>query len=280
MSDPLIEPLENFAKRTSEGIGKKAVKAVKDVVQKMEHGTKEVASNAVKTEEKHAGELSALGRARGDMEKDFGSTPVYRLNDDGTVDRLTPHGPRPLTDEERKKLPLNLDGDDKVPERPTGDSNPYKLPEVKKGESRDSVPSTKIPTGGSDLARATQLARHEEGDYGTLKGSKFTSKNYAAVRHGEAGDPDSFILVGRSKYPTHSERVLGVPFLQSGTHDGLTELYTERAPCSNSVNCGAWMDHFLPDHVKVSHSVDYGATAPERAKGNAGMKTYLDKLKL
>lgn len=119
-----------------------------------------------------------------------------------------------------------------------GDTRKYPLP-----KERVKKPSRQVPFGSTDLSQATQLARHantgkidrktkqpEQGDYGN-KGKKFTSRNYAAARYGEKGADDEFIVVGRSVYTTgmHSERQIGIPFLDAKRAEGMSELYTERA---------------------------------------------------
>lgn len=280
MSGKIAEALDGVSKKLGKGLAEDFADAYHGILKDTESKTGQVADNAAENEAEHAARLAALNKARQDLHGQIGETPVYRLNDDLSVDRLTPDGAVPLTDAERAKLPLGLDGEDRVPERPTGEDNPYNNPKIRKGEVRPRVSSTEVPAGSTDLAAATQLARHEAGDYGTYRGSNFTSKNYAAVRYGESGDPGSFILVGRSKYPTHSERILGIPFLQDGSSSGMSELYTEREPCTNSVNCSAWMSGFLPSHVKVSHSIEYGSTAASRKAGNEAMRKYLDGLAL
>ncbi|TDU03061.1 nucleic acid/nucleotide deaminase of polymorphic system toxin [Streptomyces sp. 846.5] len=247
------------------------------ILKDTEKGAVDVAENTAAADAEHEARMAALDKARQDLHGKIGETPVYRLNDDLAVDRLTPHGPVPLTEAERAALPLGLDGNSRVPERPVGKDSPYNLPKIEEGESRRRA-SAEVPVGSTDLAAATQLARHEAGDYGTYRGKKFTSKNYAAVRYGEPGDPGGFILVGRSMYPTHSERALGIPFLQRGTSGGVTELYTERAPCTNSVNCSAWMSKYMSSGMKVSHSIEYGSTEASRTAGNEAMRKYLDAL--
>ncbi|MHA6762516.1 nucleic acid/nucleotide deaminase domain-containing protein [Streptacidiphilus sp. PAMC 29251] len=298
MSDPLLKPLEQFGERTVKALGHDAGKAGEKVVHEMGDGLEKVSTNAVETEAKHAGEMDAIGKARQEIHGDIGDTPVYRMRDDGTVERLTRDGPQPLEAADRDRLNLDLDGDDKAPSRqtPKGTPNPHNLPKVRKGTARPRVTSTKTPLGEGDLAKATQLARHEDGSYGNYKkdvesgGYDFESNNYAAVRHGEKGADGSYIMVGRSDNPVHSERVLGVPYLRSGSEHGITEVYTEREPCTNdphvpgtprattTPNCAAWMHHFLPKNVQVSHSVEYGATDASKAAGNSAMENYLNGL--
>lgn len=76
----------------------------------------------------------------------------------------------------------------------------------------------------------------------------------------------------------HSERQIGIPFLDAKRAEGMSELYTERAPCTKSPgasDCSAWMSEHLPN-VDVSHSVEYGDTPESKKKGNDAMENYLD----
>ncbi|MEY9963009.1 hypothetical protein ABIA33_001035 [Streptacidiphilus sp. MAP12-16] len=286
MSDPVVHGLEHVAGRLTKAAGRDAGKAVETVLHDAGHGVESVSENVAKTEAEHVAHFDGIAKIRQDLHRDIGSTPVYKLSDEGVVQRLTPHGPAALTQADRDRLKLKLDGNDRVPSRKVeeGQKNPYNLPRVKKGTTRPRVESTEVPFGEGDLAKATQLARHEDQSYGNYKkipdseNYKFESNNYAAVRYGEKGDPNGFILVGRSEYPTHSERVLGIPFLQSGSEHGITALYTERAPCSSSPNCGGWMHHFLPGHISVTHSTEYGPGAASQLQGNNNMKDYLNGL--
>ena len=295
MSDPLTKPLEQFAERTGKALGHDAGKAGEKVVHEMGTGLEKVSTNAVETEAKHVKDIEDIKKG---LHEDIGDTPVYRMKDDGTVERLTPGGAKALTDEDRARLNLKLDGDDKAPSRqhPKGTPNPHNLPKVKKGTARPRVSSTRTDLGEGDLAKATQLARHEDGSYGNYKKDpetgeySFESNNYAAVRHGEKGADGSYIMVGRSDNPMHSERALGIPYLKSDSAGGITEVYTEREPCTNdphvpgqprattTPNCAAWMHHYLPPSVQVSHSVEYGATDASKAAGNSSMENYLNGL--
>jgi hypothetical protein len=285
MSDPILKPVEHFAERTAKLLGHDVGQAGEKVMRKAATGVEEVAGNATKTEAKHIAEIEAIGKTRKELTDGIGDTPVYRIRDNRVVERLTKDGAVPLTAEDRARLPLKLNRKNQVPRRRTGDKNPYKLPELKKGDPVPRKHSTRVDPGETDLAKATQLARHEDHSFGNYNkdpdnpdGHKFSSNNYAAARYGEKGNPDSFIIVGRSRFPTHSERVLGTPFLQSGTAGGITELYTEREPCTSRANCSRWMDTFLPGHVKVSHSFEYGFDDSSQKAGNAAMENYLNGL--
>jgi hypothetical protein len=270
----LNEAFSEVAQKTEQAVAKDFTGAYQKILKETEEKTAQVAENAAKTEEGHVRTLEELRGRVGESE-----TPVYRMRDDRVIERLSPEGPKALTQEDRDRLGLKLDSQDRVPKRPTGKKSPYNLPDKPKDEPRPRTESTPVPLGSTDLAEATQLARHEDGSYGNYTKEKgFQSNNYAAVRYGKKGDPNGFILVGRSRNPVHSERILGIPFRQSGREGGLTELYTEREPCTTGPNCSAWMDHHLPSGVAVSHSVEYGTDPSSQAAGNAAMENYLNRL--
>lgn len=140
---------------------------------------------------------------------------VYHVDDQGKVTRLTSTGHQDLTAEDRARLaPLQLQGDS-VGERRAGQ---YPLPEP---ADRKKKPSEQVAFGGSDLSQATRMARDANNDYGQTRKGKFSSRNYAAARYGKPGSEEEFILVGRSKWPAaHSERQIGIPFLNAGTTNG------------------------------------------------------------
>ncbi|MFJ9180483.1 hypothetical protein [Streptomyces sp. NPDC102360] len=158
---------------------------------------------------------------------------MYHHDDKGNVTRLGGDGKKQtLSDSDKKRLGiLQLNADNTTQPRPRGK---FGLPNRKKGEARPQKDSTQVALGGTDLSRATQLARHSDKSYGnytkdkTSGDSKFSSNNYAAVRYGKQGGEDEFILAGRSRSPVHSERVLGIPSIQSGATHKISELYTER----------------------------------------------------
>lgn len=261
--DKVIDKLEDGVKRTA-----------KHLDDDMSRGVKKMKLNHHENEEGIATELQGIGK------KHRGEAPTYHVGDDGKVTRLDSAGHQPLTDDDRNRLkPIGLQGDDTVGRRNMAD---YPLPEERKKK-----PSTQVPFGSTDLSRATEMARHAnrgprktQGDYGQTRKGEFSSRNYAAARYGERGDKEEFILVGRSKWPSaHSERQVGIPFLDAGKSKGMSELYTEREPCTTGAgtkDCSAWMSEHLPDDLKVSHSVEYGDTDQSRKKGNDEMEQYLN----
>ncbi|MFF4601940.1 nucleic acid/nucleotide deaminase domain-containing protein [Streptomyces sp. NPDC001339] len=265
MIDKVIDGLETGIKRTA-----------KHLDEKMVGGIKKMKLNHRENDDSIATEIQSIGK------KSHGNAPTYHVDDKGKVTRLTSAGHQDLTDQDRRRLtPIGLQGDDHVGRRVAGN---YPLPPV---EQRKKKPSRQVPFGSTDLSQATQLARHantgaggKSGDYGRVTKGNFTSRNYAAARYGEPGAENEFILVGRSKWPgMHSERQVGIPFLDSGNSKGMTELYTEREPCTTGPgtrNCSAWMAEHLPAGVQVSHSVEYGDTDASRKKGNEQMENYLN----
>jgi hypothetical protein len=261
--DKVIDGLETGVKRTA-----------KHLDDNMSRGVKQMKKNHHDNDDGIATELQGIGN------KHRGEAPTYHVGDDGKVTRLDSAGHQPLNDEDRTRLkPLGLESDDKVGRRNAGD---YPLPEERKKKA-----STPVPFGSTDLSRATEMARHAnpgprktKGDYGQTRKGVFSSRNYAAARYGERGSEEEFILVGRSKWPSsHSERQVGIPFLDAGTSKGMSELYTEREPCTKgpgTKDCSAWMSEHLPDDLKVSHTVEYGETDESKEKGNNEMQKYLD----
>jgi hypothetical protein len=87
-----------------------------------------------------------------------------------------------------------------------------------------------------ELGRATIRARLLNGDD--------QASNYAAFKCFDAnGKP--YILVGQSD-GRHSERVLGLPLINSSTN--VTDIYSERGPCSRGGSyCANWMHEHLGD---------------------------------
>ncbi|MEU9131664.1 nucleic acid/nucleotide deaminase domain-containing protein [Kitasatospora sp. NPDC048540] len=287
MSNAIAKGIKKSATKVTKAVGQDIGKAVSGAVKQVAHGSEKVAKNTAEAEEAHLKHLQSIHVPKSTLQSarnGMGSTPVYRIRDDRVIERLTPNGPRALTADERKSLPLKLNGKDQVGKRPTGKKNPYNLKELPKGASRPKKHSDQVDFDHDELSRATQLARHEDQSYGNYSKDKdsnkynFSSNNYAAVRHGQEGDPGGFILVGRSRFPTHSERILGIPFLQAGDPNGITALYTEREPCTSRANCSAWMCDHLPGHVQVSHTVEYGFTDESQKRGNAQMEKHLRDL--
>ncbi|GAB2722532.1 nucleic acid/nucleotide deaminase domain-containing protein [Kitasatospora kifunensis] len=306
MSNQVNKALADSAKKVVKAVADDGAKAVKDFYHSTANNLKKVATNTAETDAKHSEELLKIHPrepSRDELRKaldEDGAKPVYLLGDRGKVQKLTSKGPVDLTEEDRKLLgaPLKLAGANKdtLPQRPKNPHNPYAWPESTPEEkaARPRKKSTEVPVNGDELSRATSLARHEAvskreagsyGNYGPrskgVKGGEqvFRSNNYAAVRvaYHDGEKEREFILVGRSSNPVHSEKVLGIPFLENGTAHHIKDLYTERAPCSESSDCSAWVQKFMP-HVNVTHSIEYGPGDDSVARGNREMEDRLNRM--
>jgi hypothetical protein len=294
VTNQIVKALEHGAQKLGKTLGEDAGNAVKDLYQSTGKNLEKVAENTVEADTKHAAEFHRIHRrepSRDELREQLGDKPVYLLGDKGKIQRLTPKGPADLTDADRELLgvPLKLNGANKdtVPRRPRNPDNPYawgeSTPEEKAARPRKT--STEVPFYEDDLSRATALARHEQGSYGNYTPHKqtgepvFSSNNYAAVRvrYDHEGGEREFIMVGRSNNPIHSEKVLGIPFLENGTGDHVKDLYTERAPCSNSSDCSAWVQEWMP-HANVTHSVEYGPSPESVERGNREIEDRLNRM--
>jgi hypothetical protein len=262
--DPLTSALDPMLDEVVEGIGRGVKRSADHLGESMTDGLRKMAKNHRDNDDDVATKLQGISKQH-----------VYHVDDQGKVTRLTSSGHQDLTDKDRERLtPLNLQSDDNVGRRVAAD---YRLPDA---ADRKRKSSEQVAFGSTDLSQATRMARDANKDYGQTRKGKFSSRNYAAARYGEPGAKNEFILVGRSKWPSsHSERQVGIPFLNNGTEKGMTELYTEREPCTTgpgAKDCSAWISEHLPDGVKVSHTVEYGHTTESKQKGNDEMERYLN----
>ncbi|MDX2709308.1 nucleic acid/nucleotide deaminase domain-containing protein, partial [Streptomyces sp. PA03-6a] len=267
----IAEHVMPIATKIVDGIGEAAEKAVGHLRGDMRKGLKQMHQNHRDNDDHIATELNTIHGARNRDPNN--PTPVYLLHDDGRVQRVHPNAST------SDVHPLDTSGIHNI----TGGKSSttpikkgdYPLPPKKKGDIRTKVDSRQIPEGGSELARATQLARQAHngtGDYG--------DNNYAAVRYKDDRGGE-FILVGRSNRAiyAHSERVLGVPIMNTGNRDHITELYTERAPCERrSPVCAAWLQHYFPN-ASVEHTFQYGPTKASEDAGNEEHQRYMERLK-
>ncbi len=273
--DPIADAANAMLDTVIEGIERGVKRSADHLDENMTGGLKKMARNHQDNDDETALSLAQLGK-RADR------TPMYLMGDDGTVKRLQSDGKRAdLTDEDRQRMGLRFGGDDgDNVGRPVAGEASLKL--HGRERPRPLSDSTQVGLGSTPLSRAVQLARHADGSYGNHKQvngqDKFESNNYAAARFNNAKDDGDFVLVARSSGFRHSERMIGFPVLRDGAGGRMTELYTERAPCSSAPNCSAWMKETLP-HVDVSHSIEYGSTRESRADGNAEMMNYLDRLR-
>ncbi|MFF0095590.1 nucleic acid/nucleotide deaminase domain-containing protein [Streptomyces canus] len=273
--DPLTNLLDPMVDELMEGIGKGVKRSAAHLDESMTSGLSKMAKRHKDNDDETALSLRQLQKSND------GKTPMYLMGDDGTLRRLrTDGGTDKLTQEDRDRIGLKLDGDNAG--RPLPGEPNLKL--QGKERPRPLSNSTQVELGSTPLSQAVQLARHSDKSYGNHKQvngqDKFESNNYAAARiNSNRQDDGDFILVARSSGFRHSERMIGFPVLRDGAGGRMTELYTERAPCSSAPNCSAWMRERL-SHVDVTHSIDYGNTKESRAQGNAEMMNYLDRLKV
>ncbi|GAA4075102.1 nucleic acid/nucleotide deaminase domain-containing protein [Streptomyces shaanxiensis] len=261
--DPLADAGNAGLEQVVEGIERGVKRSADHLEENMTRGLKKMAANHKDNDDRTSTELQNIGKKH-----------VYHVDDQGKVTRLTSSGHQDLTADDRARLtPLNLQGDH-VGRRVAGDY-PLPAPADRKRKS-----SEQVAFGSTDLSQATRMARDANKDYGQARKGKFTSRNYAAARYEPGGSEKEFILVGRSKWPSsHSERQVGIPFLDTGNAKGMSELYTEREPCTTgpgAKDCSAWISEHLPDSVRVSHTVEYGDTAESKQKGNDEMERYLN----
>lgn len=286
MTNAVTKALEDLAGKTVTVLGKRAGKAVEDLYHDTGKRLKQDADAHVENDRKIATDLKNIGR-RDDP------TPVYHIDDDGEMTRLH-HNPdaddpehrythEKLTPEDKQRIGLKPDshGGTRKAERKSllkNDGEGVVKP-------RPRIPSSEVSFGGSDLARATQLARHADNSYGGVRKEKFMSNNYAAARVTNADGKGDFIIVGRShradgmgRQTAHSERMIGTPFLRQNDGARIRQMYSEREPCPVPPNCSSWLAERLP-HVEVFRSVAYGVTTASRGAGNAAMEQYLNALK-
>ncbi|GAU69869.1 hypothetical protein SSP35_15_00240 [Streptomyces sp. NBRC 110611] len=260
MIDKVMDGLEKGVKRTAAHLD-----------EAMTGGVKKMAKNHRDNDDETALSMAKL-RKRDD------GTPMYLLGDDGSVQRLRPDGKKEkLTDEDKQRIGLKFNGDNVG--RPQEGEPLVKLdPQGTKPRPRQ--PSRRVEPGGTQLSRATQLARHSSDAYGPKPGKPGTPNNYAAVRMDGAGGHGDFIMVGRSSGFRHSERIVGFPVLRDGQEGRMRELYTERGPCTSGPRCAEWMNERL-SHVDTTHSFDYpeNDSKPARKAMNDDVKAYLSRLR-
>ncbi|WP_187412949.1 nucleic acid/nucleotide deaminase domain-containing protein [Streptomyces sp. WAC01526] len=256
MIDKVMENLVTCTKKTAKHLG-----------DDMTSGVKQMKKN-------HQDNDSEIALSMAELKKRDGGTPMYLMGDDATVRRLHSDGSTSnLTDEDRKRIGLNFNGDNVG--RPQAGEPIGKL-DPNNPKPRPRHPSQQVAPGSTPLSRATQLARHSGNSYGSGAG---TPNNYAAMRVNSAGGNGDFIMVGRSSGFRHSEKMLGVPFLRNSQEGRIRELYTERGPCTEGGSqCSQWMNERL-SHVSTSHSFDYKEGVTGRAQMNADVKAYLAQLK-
>ncbi|MFE7562962.1 nucleic acid/nucleotide deaminase domain-containing protein [Kitasatospora sp. NPDC057500] len=280
MSDAVVKALQKSAKKLgktlAEDMGKAATKMYKQAGDNLTKTAKHHKDNDTHNADdftKKGEDKAAPPPKTGNGGGDDGAKPAprkYYIHDDGRVQEIKDGKLVDLdgTDESLKTL---LDGNsDKVkdPSKQDLSKTYHARKDAEKGHEK--VDSQKI-TEPTELSRAVEEARRAQGDYG--------GKNYASLRYRD--ERGEFILVGRSDYNrSHSERSIGKPLL-GGREAGVSELYTERAPCQAGPNCERWLArHFEsqnPD-LKVNHGVEYDNSIPQKDR-DEGHKAYLQQIK-
>ncbi len=284
----LTQAAEQFIETVITGVHNGLDNATSHITGDMRRGVRQMHSNHKDNDERTAADLIGLHKTHsaGQLQNLGDKTPVYLVDEHGTVHRLgfDDHDPTGIsrTKADSANDPLVgrlIDGGNPLPGHRKKSVPLGRTPPGKEGPRKRSEP---VEAGSTDLSRATQMARHALGDYG--------NRNYAAFRIKD-GD-NEFILVGHSTDSRHSERVLGIPLIRGGTGGGVTEAYTERAPCRTyPYYCGEWLQRHLPEDVQVSHSFEYGENAtgatPEalkqqreasQARGNDALNDYTNRL--
>lgn len=312
MSRDLAKIMGDALQTFTEKAAGDGAKAVSGCFQNVEKGVRKAATNHAETDATHASELRSVGDGghsynlrprppkRGPDEDggqpskrpnggdggpvslplrpkpQGGRTPVYHVGDDGTIRRLN---------DDRTKT--DLDGADRsrlgIANQHLGQPRPGEaqaLLNPRPGHNAPPRPQTQSTRVGHNnpLARATNLARHSDNSYGSARARRGLSaaNNYAAARVNGADGSGDFILVGRSNRIhgfTHSERMVGIPFLRQNQAGRISDLYTERAPCTDGVNCSAWLAERFPNTLRVSHSFDGGGAQTQT------MGQYLTQLR-
>lgn len=281
MTNKILGALEHAGGKLLKALGQDTGKAVSGLYKDTGKRVHTVVDHHVKTDTKIGTDFEKL-----ELHRPVGDTPIYHVADDGTITRLQ-HNPDETDPAKRyRHLPLTQDDNLRLGLDPAHRGRPVegeqlaKLKDDDEGRTRPrpTTASTEVPLGSTELARATQIARHADNSYGTHNSNgTFTSNNYAAARITGANNRGDFILVGRSNGFRHSERMIGTPFLRQGDESRIRELYSERQPCGIPPNCSSWMAERLP-HVEVTHSVEFG-DKPSRLRGNAAMEKYLGLLR-
>ncbi|MFF3560165.1 nucleic acid/nucleotide deaminase domain-containing protein [Streptomyces sp. NPDC002574] len=238
----LTHAAEEFIETLVNGVQDGLDKATKHITGDMRDGVRRMHRNHKDNDDRTASQLEGLHKAHSmEQLRNMGDkTPVFLVDDAGKIHQISPDGKKIHVD----SLPTDRNTDAPLDRAVPDQEGPRKH-------------STAVVSGDDELSRATQLARHIQNDY---KG-----KNYAAFRYSDGNN--DFILVGRSGGP-HSERVLGVPLINSGVQHQVVDGYSERAPC-RTLNryCGEWLHKYYPD-TDMSHSFEYGENATWETTGD------------
>ncbi|MEU9334406.1 nucleic acid/nucleotide deaminase domain-containing protein [Streptomyces sp. NPDC048290] len=248
--DSFTEAFDGLLEEAVDGLQKAAQKTTDHVTDTIPDRVK-AASRHLKDKDHDTGtEAGKVQVKKVDHDGDGGGdTPMYLLSDDGTIRQLHHDGTtspvRPNDSSgvndvlgDRAWYPWNNAGDKQRKSKPgTGDT----------------VDSTKVAPGSTDLARATQLGRYANRT--ERPDSYIPGGNYASALYDD-GQGNRFILVGASG-EAHSERSIGHPLIKNGQEGHVSELYTEREPCQKNPKCDKYLAREFPDGLDVTHSAKY-----------------------
>lgn len=257
----------------------KAIDGIETGVKKLSSHIEKVVPNGLKKmSQGHRDNDKDVAHSLDALTKRDNGTPIYLMADDGSIRRLRPDGTTAdLTSEDKARIGLSHDA---IHKTATGDDL-IKKPKGLKQKDRPVTQSTEVPFGSTDLARATQLARHAQHSYGSLnRKPEPTANNYAAIDVESATGVGNFVMVGRSsRFGPHSEPRLGLAFLRDAEEGRIQRLYTEREPCiGKNGSCSSWLATKMPN-VEVTHSAEFGEEKASQERGQAKMIEYLRKLK-
>ncbi|MFG2359160.1 nucleic acid/nucleotide deaminase domain-containing protein [Streptomyces sp. NPDC048521] len=178
-----------------------------------------------------------------------GDTPMYLLSDDGSIRQLHHDGTTsPVRSHDSSGVNDVLGDKAWYPWNNKGEKQRKNKP-----GKNDTVKSTKVAPGSTDLARAAQLGRYANRT--ERPDSYIPGGNYASALYDD-GKGNRFILVGASG-EAHSERSIGHPLIKKGHEGNVSDLYTEREPCQKNPKCDKYLAREFPDNLDVTHSAKY-----------------------
>ncbi|MEV7287240.1 nucleic acid/nucleotide deaminase domain-containing protein [Streptomyces sp. NPDC093252] len=260
--DSFSQAFDGILEEAVEGLEKAAKKATDHVTDTIP-GQVKAASKHLKQKDHDIGDEAGKVQVKKVEQTGEGDTPMYLLSDDGTIRQLHHDG---TTTPVR---PNDTSGvNDALGERAWYPwNNPGEKQRKGKPGTGDTVDSTKVAPGSTDLARATQLGRFANRT--ERPDSYIPGGNYASALYDD-GQGNRFILVGASG-ESHSERSIGHPLIKNGQEDRVSELYTEREPCQKNPKCDKYLAREFPDNLEVTHSAMYnqsekGADGEELSK--------------
>ncbi|MGV9251734.1 WXG100-like domain-containing protein [Streptomyces sp. NPDC003697] len=244
--DAFTQPIDSILEGAIDGM-EKAVKKVSDHVTDTIPDRVKAASRHQKRKDHDVGDEADKVDVK--KVKRDGDTPMYLLSDDGSIRQLHHDGTTSPVHHNDSSGVKDVLGDQAwYPWNNKGEKQRKNKPS--KG---DTVNSTKVAPGSTDLARAAQLGRYANRT--ERPDSYVPGGNYASALHDD-GKGNRFILVGASG-EAHSERSIGHPLIKNGHEGNVSELYTEREPCQKNPKCDKYLAREFPDHLDVTHSAKY-----------------------